>query len=392
MMFFSVPADFKNTTIDRLNRLNDTYTDAKVIETYGQLSEGTFQNSGRAADVIPYADFKALEQYVAYGSKNNIKFHYTLNPSCIGNMEFEEDGIKQIQVLLKRLSEIGIESFTIAIPPLMELAKSLNEKFEIKTSAICEVNSPGKAMFYKKLGAKRIVADADIIRDFRTLRHISEDFGDGVELIVNNVCYKNCAYKIFHYNHDSHCSQKGNKKGLIKDYYTNRCSLQKCQKPENLIKLNWIRPEDLKYYKDIGIRYFKIQGRQSVLKGDLIRTVESYMKEEFDGNLFDLITLFAPYNAFQPYIDNKQLDHFIERFYCYPNACTDLCQTCGYCASYAKKAMHPDEVEQLNKQAQKFYREYDKFSKLIVPDMQEELDQSVKKYDISAKFKHDFEF
>lgn len=392
MIFFSIPADFKNTTIDRLNQLNETYPNAKVIETYGQLSEGTFLNSGRTTDVIPYADFKVLEQYVEYGNKNNIKFHYTLNPSCMGNMEFEEEGIDKIQTLLNQLYEIGIYSFTIAIPPLMEIARSLNEKLEIKTSTICEITSPGKGMFYKNLGAKRIVADADITRDFKTLKNICKAFGDGVEIIVNNVCYKNCAYKIFHYNHDSHCNQKGNIKGLIKDYYTNRCSLQKSQEPENLIKINWIRPEDLKYYKEIGIRHFKIQGRQSVLKGNLIRTVESYMKEDFDGNLFDLITLFAPYNAFQPYIDNKKLDQFVERFYRYPNFCTDLCESCGYCASFAEKAMLPEEVGRLNEQAQKFYREYDKFSKIIIPDKHESLGQSVKRYDISEKFTQDFEF
>ena len=72
------------------------------------------------------------------------------------------------------------------------------------------------------------------------------------------------------------------------------------------IRLNWIRPEDLHYYYELGIRHFKIQGRQNVVTGDVVKTLRYYIDEDFNGNLYDLITLFSPYNAFQPYMDNKQ--------------------------------------------------------------------------------------
>ncbi len=46
MKYFSIPADFKKETIDEYLRLNNTYKDCKVLETYGNLSIGNMLESG----------------------------------------------------------------------------------------------------------------------------------------------------------------------------------------------------------------------------------------------------------------------------------------------------------------------------------------------------------
>lgn len=364
MKYYSLPADFKNETIDQYHQLNIRYQEAKVEETYGQVTDGRVLSSGRITEVLPGVDFKCLEQYVKYSADRNIGFNYTLNPACFGNFEFSESGYRQISDLLERLYNMGISWLTVSSPPLMELVQASGWKFRIKASALCEITSPGKALFYKKMGAERMVVDPDITRDFRTLGNICSVFGEGVEIIVNNVCYKNCAYKMFHYNHESHCTPE-NTSQTIKDYYFNRCSMQKAGSLENVIRLNWIRPEDLKYYNEVGIFYLKIQGRQNVLKGDVVTALKHYMDEDFEGNLFDLITIFAPYNAFQPYIDNKKLEGFVKRFFEDPYFCQNLCDTCNYCKQYAQKSMDQEKAKQLNQQALSFYRTYDEYTKLL---------------------------
>lgn len=364
MRYFSVPSDFKFETIDRYTELNNMYSESKVIETYGQVTSGTLLNSGRVISVLPQIDFKGLEEYIKYSKTNNIEFNYTLNPACFGNKEFTLSGIQELKTLLQQLEQVGVTSLTVTSPPLMELIQQSVNNFKLKASAICEITSPNKALFYKNLGTGRIVIDPDITRNFNAIRNICKAFGDGVEIIINNMCYKDCAYKMFHYNHEAHCTDFNNK-DTIQDYYFNRCSMQKAGSVSNYVRLNWIRPEDISFYYEAGIRYFKIQGRQSVIKGNIVKTVRHYFDMEYDGNLLDLITLYAPYNAFQPYLDNKKLDGFIESFYNNPGLCSGICSQCGYCDQYAHKSVEWEAADQLNKHALNFYKGYDTYSKHV---------------------------
>ncbi len=370
MKYFSLPADFKLSTLDQYQRLNRIHSDAKVVETYGQVTDGAVLNSGRVTDVLPEVDFRDLERYVKYSADRDIVFNYTLNPSCFGNFEFSPQGIRQIQHLLERLYNIGVSWLTVSSPSLLELVLASGWKFRLKASALCEITSPGKALFYKKAGMERMVVDPDVTRDFRALRNICKVFGEGVEIIVNNVCYKNCPYKMFHYNHEAHRTP-ANTSQTIKEYYFNRCSLQKAGSIENPVRLNWIRPEDLHFYKEVGISYLKVQGRQNVLEGDVVKALMYYMEEDFDGNLFDLITIFAPYNAFQPYMDNKKLDGFVKTFFEHPDFCQNVCDSCHYCLGYAHKCMETEKAAEINRQALEFYQKYDEYTKAIQPEKKE---------------------
>lgn len=370
MKLFSIPADFKQETIDGLYQLNSSYTDSKVIETYGQLTDGMILNSGRIIDALPKVNLNMLERYVKHSKQRGIEFNYTLNPACMGNFEFSTEGVVEINLLLQQLYNIGIRLLTVTTPSLIELIKASGFKFEIKASAICEITSPSKSLFYKNIGVNRVVVDPDITRDFEKLENICKTFGTGVEIIINNVCMKNCAYKMFHYNHEAHCTNN-NPLQLVKDYYFNRCSMQKAGEFKNAIKLNWIRPEDLKHYYNIGISHFKIQGRQNVVQGNILATLQHYFDESFDGNLFDLITIFAPYNAYQPRIDNAKLDGFIDAFLNNPSFCRDMCSSCGYCEKFAYKAMNIESVTELNKKAIEFYRGYDRYTKLVNDKVQD---------------------
>lgn len=363
MVCFSVPADFEMGTLEKIYYLNQSYDKSCVKEVYGQMTLGDIQSSGRLTDVLPRVDIQGLENYVKKAAKYGINFNYTFNPSCYGNKEFSLHGIKQVNKLLNTIWEIGIKNLTIASPALIEIANSTGRKFEIKASTICEINSPAKAEFYKNLGVERLVVDADITRDFVKLRNIFKKFGDGVEVIVNNVCRKNCAYKMFHYNHEAHCTSESTQ--TVNDYYANRCIMENVNNVEAYIKMCWIRPEDLHFYESCGIKNFKIQGRQNINKSNLIKTIESYFERNFDGNLYDLINLFSANDIGQQYIDNKKLDGFIDKFYEEPDFCMDLCGECGYCLGYAKRCIDNRKAERIQSMAKRIIVKRDKFAQLL---------------------------
>lgn len=355
MLLFSVPADFEQSTLEQIEKINKQYSDRRVAEVYGQITAGSITASGRMLDQLPQISMEQLKEYIRQCKHYGIQFNYTLNASCMGNDELKDIFVGQLRDFLLSLDKAGVESYTVALPYLIDLIKKLLPDRSIKASAICEINSLGKALHYRHLQVERIVIDPDITRRFDILRNICDVFGENVEIIINNACLKGCPYKIFHYNHEAHCGSRDTVQ-CDRQYYYHKCSLQKAQDCSNYIKLNWIRPEDLHFYTKEGIRYFKIHGRNSISSDGLIKVIQAYFSEQFDGNLMDLLTLFQPYNAFQPTIDNCKLQGFLERFYQYPNACNDQCETCGHCAEYASKSMNLEQAQELSFYARQLYK------------------------------------
>lgn len=364
MKYFCVPADFKKETIDQYDHLNQVYPNSKVIETYGSLSVGNNLGSGRSYIQIPKVDFLDLYEYIQYSKKKCIEFNYTINAPHILNIEYTKDGAQKIIELIHRLYEAGCRSLTVALPSVVELIKSTGLDFKIKASTICEITSLDKALGYKNLGMDRIVVDESINRKFFLLNNIVKECGEKVEVIVNPPCYSNCIYRMFHYNQIANDSINRTNE-VSNNYFEHRCMLQRYSKISNILKISWIRPEDLVYYTNIGIKYFKIAGRDLVLKGDPIKTLKAYFDETFDGDIMDLINMFCKVNSFNIPVDNKSLDNYIKPFYENKNFCTGVCKNCNHCEEFSRKAINYDQAENIKKSADEFYTQCDQYNILL---------------------------
>lgn len=365
--YFSIPADFKKETIDKYEKLNSVYNDSKVIETYGCITDNdkNFLASGRLVRQMFKVDWFDLQEYINYSRERNIDFSYTMNPPHIHNREFTEKGVRAIKDYLNRLYEAGVRCITITLPSLMEVVHSVGLDFKIRASTICQITNVNKAMFYKSLGVDQIVVDESINRDFQTLKDIREAFGEHMEVIANQVCDRDCVYRMFHYNMIS-----GEPMGSVNDvsinFYEHRCVLQQFKSESNLLKLSWIRPEDLKYYSAIGIKYFKLHGRHTFVKGgDPVKTVECYLRRSHDGNLMDLLNMFAELTSFRVYVDNKKLDGFLDPFFKNKKFCDNNCTKCDYCEAFAQRAIDYKKAGETIRLAKDFYDEYDPFKKIL---------------------------
>lgn len=345
MKFFCMPSDFKFETIDAYAELNSRYLDSKVEETYGQLAPDSLFGSCRSNAWLPEVDAVKLESYIKYSRDKGIKFNYILNATCMSNDELTIDGYNKIKDFLLSLEGMGVESVTASLPSFMEIIKHVTPGIKIKVSTVSQVNSALKAAFYDKLGISRIVIDEDVNRNFKVLKNIRKAFTGELEVIVNSFCLTSCPYRMFHYNYISH-THEGK---ASYQYYSNRCRSQHI-KAENYIKLNWIRPEDIKYYIETGINYFKLQGRTNVHAGKPVKAVEAYMKETYDGDLLELLELFAPDRPLSigdVKVDNRRLDGFINKFVQEEGACTQLCLECGYCKAYSEYSISSSDITML---------------------------------------------
>ena len=373
MKYFSVPADYKKETIDEYAKLNETYEDSKVIETYGSISVGKKLMNSRAANQLSAADIVDLHKFIEYSAGKNINFNYTINATHMQNQEFSRERVQEIKNFLRDLWNAGVRSLTVALPSIIEMIQSTKYDFKLKTSTLCQVTNAFKARAYKRKGIDRIVVDESINRKFFTLKRIREAIGDSVEIIVNPICHKNCIYRMFHYNQIAFDSVNVSNKISV-DYYEHRCVMQRHENINNFVKLSWVRPEDLKYYTSIGINYFKLQGRQWFAKGaDVLRTLKCYFEERYDGNLMDLITLFIQVNSFNVYVDNNELDGFIKPFYEKENFCKNDCENCGYCEGFAKRCIDYKKAGEVIKLSGKFYEEYDQYKNMIESVREKEL-------------------
>ncbi|WP_054742448.1 U32 family peptidase [Cellulosilyticum ruminicola] len=385
MNYFCMPADFKKETIDKYAAINEEYKDSKIIETYGNITINNIIQSGRAEHDLQKIDIYDLQEYVAYSKEKGIDFNYTMNSPHLNNKEFTPEGIQEIKAFLAKLYEIGVRTITVALPTMIEIIQSMPYEFNIVTSTLCQVFNPNKAKELKNKSVKRVVVDESINRDFGQLKGIARHFYGNVEIIVNPICYKDCVYRMFHYNEiatDS-INQCGN---TSVNYYEHRCVLQRYQRISNLLRMSWIRPEDLKYYTNIGINYFKLQGRQLVHRpeADPVKTVRAYCNQDFDGDVFDLINMFHDINKFKIYLDNKKLEGFIKPFVEKDDFCAHDCEKCKYCDNFSEKVIDYKKAEEVIQYAKDFYNEFDKFTVELRKDINE--DQKDKDAQLDIEF------
>lgn len=335
MKLFSIPADFNTDTIDRYVELNHQYNNYMVYETYGQYDSTINIPTGRLSH--PIVDYNTFERYVKYSYTKGIQFNYLLNGSIIDNYELTPDGIHKIKQLILSLFNIGIKVFTVTLFPIIEIINSLNIEVELVVSTIAQVSNLELASYYIENKVKRIVLSECINRDFKTLKQLCKYTNCNYELIVNSMCFINCPFRNMHYNQISIDFGKDINE-ISKSYYPNRCIMRRNKCSSNYMKLAFIRPEDVSSYEAVGIKYFKIQGRQAIKHGNIYKTVETYFKESYEGNLLRLLDCFIQGNSTNNiYIDNKDLEGFINKFI--NSQCELNCQECKHCENYAKSSL-----------------------------------------------------
>jgi len=341
--------------LEKIALLNDTYAlKARIHEVYGQLSIDNIFGSGRANDLLPKVDRARLKDYVLSLRQFGLKYNYTLNTTCLGNKEFDKNISKELFELLRFLQESDVEIVTVGLPSLIEMIVENDFSFDIKASTVCQVNNANKALAYRRLGTKTIVLDESINRDFKTLASISQAYGDELELIVNVICHKNCIYEMYHHNQTSHdCDCHENRSSV--QYYSYKCMQQRVEQPENLLKLAWIRPEDIHYYSAIGYKRFKIQGRQAATHGDVLKTTEAYMKQFYHGNFMLLLDCFMPTNSFTVDLDNERLSSFLQPFAEQKFVCQNNCESCNYCLKYLREHFDIEKINEMFALAKEFY-------------------------------------
>lgn len=365
MSTFSIPADFKPSTIDQIAQKNKAW-DIPVKEVYGSLNP-SIVGSGRHGAVIHPMKMGTLKKYVDNVHKNELEFNYALNFSCASNMEFTPKGQKKIIKFVRKLRSIGIKRFTIVLPSIIELIDKFVPDTNISVSVISTVDSVGKVKaFMATKSVDKIILPEFMNRKIAQLEKISsykKEAGFKLGTIVNSTCLIDCPFRNFHYAFASHTASGKKYKPI--DYWSTRCTLMKLKNPVEVLKMGWIRPEDITKYSKMGIDSFKIAGRE-MKNTDFSKIVDIYNKGDYDGNLWELLRCFSDSCAppselvygrmFD--IQNKKLDDFTKNFFETKTLCKARnCENCRYCLNNADLV----QVNQANEWKRKLQAEYQSY-------------------------------
>ncbi|MBI5526417.1 MAG: U32 family peptidase [Deltaproteobacteria bacterium] len=381
-MKFSVACNFDDALLDGLKPF-------PVYEIYGKLTSDYF-GGGRPSFYLPEVDRPGVERFAKKTHDCGIGFNYLLNASAMGNSEYTREGQRQMEEMLDWLDGIGVDSVTVANVFFLRLAKRRHPRLRVRISSHRYTDNARKVRFWVDNGADYIVvSEVNIHREFRVLEAMQKA-AQGVELqlIVNNWCRQDCAIAGNHAVGLSAASQTRGR-GFPLDYCSIVCNNIRLHEPVNYLRANWIRPEDLHLYEEMGYGNFKIVERNTPTQ-ILLDRVRAYSERRYDGNLLDLVQNYAypeekfgdkakdaysyrrlfkyfikpqsvnllkfrkvmdfgktasvlyPLRGPNPVqINNRDLDGFMERFK--TAGCQDLdCEACRYCHEWADKAVKID--------------------------------------------------
>jgi collagenase-like PrtC family protease len=381
-MRFSVATNFRDDLLDALEGY-------PVAELFGKLPADSL-GGGRASFMLAPLNERQFRRHVERAAGKGIGFNYLVNPACLDNREYTRQGQAALERLLGFVEDCGASAVTVALPFLVPIIKKRHPQLKVRVGVYARVEGVAKAKFWEDLGADCITLESIAVnRDFAMLRAIRQAVALELQLIANSNCLIFCPLSGQHMVNLSHASQKGHEsRGFMIDYCALRCSFEKLADPSNYLRSEFIRPEDLDLYTEMGFSSFKILERGAPT-AVLAKRVRAYAERSFEGNLLELIQPYGyrnnqsgaaggitGFSRFLKYffrpgtvrrqgllqlkalaekrgliagldwdpvcLDNRALDGFLAGMKEIDCRATD-CSKCGYCAKWAQKAVVVDE-------------------------------------------------
>ena len=311
-----------------------------IVEIYLGVKVCAF-GSGR--DEIYDLDLNELDQTVRMANPYGVEISIALNAPCYSGKQFSKDFLEGYRTFLNAITEMGIAHLVIADSFLMRFTLQQFPHLKVQVSSLSYVDSPEKARYYEKMGVERIILPIDLVRNLPLLKSIREAIGCQLEIMANLGCLYNCPYHTFHGQFHGHNSRK-ELNGLSGDPYKAVCNEIMLREPWRVVSGSFVRPEDISVYKDMGIEYLKLAGRELSLEW-VIKSARAYITGSGKGNLLELLT--TPHGLSSTmFMDSTKLNGFIHTVGMCGKKCDDKdCHIGGKgekihgCKDWAKKSL-----------------------------------------------------
>lgn len=328
--------------LDKVIELNKLHAKdgIQVKSLFGSVSSLT--PTARSADRLPFVEKEGIAAYVNKAKASGINIRYTLNQSCIGSIQdFKRDWDDRLKDNVHKLSNFGIQEWTVTSPLLVELLRDMLPDDFIEVSTIAEVSSVEEAQRWKDLGADGVNVSTSINRDFNKLRDINRILK--VAVLANEACLYRCPWRRDCYNLSSHDSLRSEE--LFGFYPFRRCNMIRLNSRVEWLKSRLVLPQWLSEYQFMTkVDWFKVAFRTHP-EEVAMPILKAYMNMDYVGNLCDLWpTISRLGNTPEPreatHISCKRLDEvgFLGKWYKKDDCPEHLCGgDCSYCYDIYEK-------------------------------------------------------
>jgi collagenase-like PrtC family protease len=273
---FSVATNFDDDLPGRLVGMD-------VDEVFGSCDQAPIGH-GRPHAIVPPVSWRALERHVRVCRNAELGFNLLLNPLCLGGREENLRLERKLRRTLSRAEDMGVTAVTVAHPWLVSLARET--RLKIRVGVFVGAATVEQVRVWENLGAHGIVLDTHVLsRDLATLERIARASHISIEIPVNIGCLLRCPLARIHVARLSHSSRPGTQP---MDPCARWCQEQKRRDPINVVRADFVRPEDLDRYRSLGISRFKIVDR-ACSTDVLVERVRAYYKRRWDGDLLQLL-------------------------------------------------------------------------------------------------------
>lgn len=284
-----------NFDIELLNAVIHRDSKRQVKSMFGKLKFDAI-GGGRSCVLLPDISATQLAEYVDKCRAAGIAFNYLLNPMCLGSVEFDPGEHARMLVLIDQLYEVGIRDFTVNSSFLLQLMKKRYADVKITIGLYAYITTLQQVQYWMTLGADELTLDHGCNRNFGLLRsalRLCKGSGVGLRLIANNLCLHDCPFKSSHGCSTSHSSRTMTAMPPF-DYHMLVCARQKARDVGCIISSGFIRPEDVKFYRqlaeEVGNDNFSLKlVERTRSSAFLMSVVEAYLSERYDGNLLEIM-------------------------------------------------------------------------------------------------------
>lgn len=267
--YLKVGYNFTYELLNFLITINNSSYSNKVYEVYGSCAENSFL-SARPIYRLPNINRQELKGHITKLKKFGINFNFTLNAYSLGSKKEIIDNENTIKNYIYFLIDSGVETFTISVPLIAEYIRSISNDIGIEVSTIAHIDTITQVKLWKEYyNINKICGNLYKNRDIKFLKKLSDYCEKNdiiISLLANEFCVngvmssENCFTSATNCIFRDHCYQLhslgyGVNEKLINDYPMGKC-IDSRSVESIWLKSNFIRPEDMKLYNEIGINHF----------------------------------------------------------------------------------------------------------------------------------------
>lgn len=171
------------------------------------------------------------------------------------NIIFHDEDFEGLEEYLKYLDGAGVDAIIVSDISVMNLWKKLNLKMELHVSTQASTLNKETALFYKNLGATRVVLAREALKD--NIKEIKEYTGLELEAFIHGAMCTSISGRCIMSNYvTNRDANRGGCTQICRWCFQNSetSDIQICPKDLNMIP-------NIKEMIDVGINSFKIEGR-----------------------------------------------------------------------------------------------------------------------------------